>query len=227
MNAAVYTSRIIILIMSTCIPSHQTYKRYLQHCVCETTRKPLVVGGKIGLIRIKYIIRDNRFFHTTRQRRRQRLFIYILYYIKCVYTDKSITTAYGPCQFSSVYILLVLYSVRERRAPKNGKPQSKTQRYGKTRSTTMRLPLSGRRFTTAAAVFCTPPKQPNRENNPSSTSLRDRHRYSVCRYLYLLVKSSVGFYYIILLLLLLCVGPVAAVTKGRTQDATVQSNKKE
>lgn len=49
--------------MSTCIPSHRTYRRYLQHCVCETTRKPLVIERKIGLIiRIKYIIRDNRFF---------------------------------------------------------------------------------------------------------------------------------------------------------------------
>lgn len=129
--------------------------RYLQHCVCETTRKPLVVGGKIGLIRIKYIIRDNRFFHTTRRRRRQRVFICIIQTIKCVYTDKSITTAYGPCQFSSAYILLLLYSIRERQGPKNGKPQSKTQRYGKTRLTTMRLPRSGRCFTSSGGVLHT------------------------------------------------------------------------
>jgi len=120
---------------------------------------------------------------------------------RILYTDKSITTAaaYGPCQFSSAYLLYYIRSV------KNGEPQSKTQRYGKTRSTTMRLPRSGRRFIGGGGggVLHTPLEQPNRENNPSS--LRDRHRYRV---LYLLLlemtrsKSSVGFYYIIIIIII-------------------------
>lgn len=65
----------------------------------------------MGIIKSN-IIRDNRSFvrHDDGE--------------KDEHTDKSITTAYGPCQFSSVH-----YAVREK-GPKNSEPQLKTQRFG-------------------------------------------------------------------------------------------------
>jgi len=58
-------------------------------------------------------------------------------------------------------------------------------------------------------VFCTPPEQPNRENNPSSTSLRDRHRYNIEW------SRPSGF---IILLLLLCVGPVRSPPPSQKEE---------
>lgn len=160
-----------------------------------------------------------------------------------IYTDKSITTAYGPCQFSSAYIIssfsyyyyyYYIRSVKDdhRKMANRNRKRNVTEKLDR-RRWGYRGPVG--RFI-RGGVLRTARTTESWKQSVVDVVKRSAQIQSVAGTpSYLPVKSSVGFCYIITIAITIIVVVIIVVRRSgrrrrhkrrRTQDATVQSNTK-